>query len=83
MREEMEEDGPGVDIGSLPTIDRDDKTVKRRLEKAKREERKNVQVPVGNNEQLIQEEGKRTKKGSLSDISLILASRIETSRTYT
>ncbi|KAI8377267.1 hypothetical protein BD560DRAFT_390594 [Blakeslea trispora] len=39
-------------VDQLPVYD--EETVL--LEKAKREERKNVQVPVGNNEQLIQEE---------------------------
>ncbi|OJT02435.1 hypothetical protein TRAPUB_7002 [Trametes pubescens] len=34
--EEMAEDIPGIDIGKLPTIAKDDETVKRKLEKAKR-----------------------------------------------
>ena len=45
-------------VDQLPVYD--EQTVL--LEKAKREERKNAQVPVGNNEQLIQEEGKAKKK---------------------
>ncbi|EIW57716.1 RNA-binding domain-containing protein [Trametes versicolor FP-101664 SS1] len=34
--EEMADDIPGIDIGKLPTIAKDDETVKRKLEKAKR-----------------------------------------------
>ncbi|KAI0694655.1 hypothetical protein C8T65DRAFT_666435 [Cerioporus squamosus] len=34
--EEMTDDIPGIDIGKLPTVAKDDETVKRRLEKAKR-----------------------------------------------
>ncbi|RPD61049.1 RNA-binding domain-containing protein [Lentinus tigrinus ALCF2SS1-7] len=34
--EEMAEDIPGIDIGKLPTVAKDDETVKRKLEKAKR-----------------------------------------------
>ncbi|TFK88829.1 RNA-binding domain-containing protein [Polyporus arcularius HHB13444] len=34
--DEMVDDIPGIDIGKLPTIARDDETVKRKLEKAKR-----------------------------------------------
>ncbi|KAI0775046.1 hypothetical protein BD413DRAFT_669790 [Trametes elegans] len=34
--DEMAEDIPGIDIGKLPTVAKDDETVKRKLEKAKR-----------------------------------------------
>ena len=34
--EEIADDIPGIDIGKLPTIAKDDATVKRKLEKAKR-----------------------------------------------
>ncbi|KAI0833663.1 hypothetical protein BC628DRAFT_1414410 [Trametes gibbosa] len=34
--EEMDDDIPGIDIGKLPTVAKDDETVKRKLEKAKR-----------------------------------------------
>jgi nucleolar protein 15 len=39
-------DIPGVDIGKLPTIAKDDATVRRKLEKAKREPVRDRLVPV-------------------------------------
>jgi nucleolar protein 15 len=35
--EEVDVDAPGLDVGKLPTIAKDDATVKRKLERAKRE----------------------------------------------
>ncbi|KAH9945213.1 uncharacterized protein BXZ73DRAFT_86744 [Epithele typhae] len=42
--EEVADDIPGIDIGKLPTIAKDDETVKRKLEKAKRKRNQDVGV---------------------------------------
>ena len=44
--EEMADDIPGIDIGKLPTVAKDDETVRRKLEKAKRKPVRSPSIPL-------------------------------------